>query len=84
MLRKNLSDTQTRLLLILMIPVLFIILTVGFSSYYTSKDILQQELNEPQHQMLKINMNYIDEYLVESDKIAVKLALDHNINHFFN
>ncbi len=82
MLRKNLSDTQTRLLLILMIPVLFIILTVGFSSYYTSKDILQQELNEPQHQMLKINMNYIDEYLVESDKIAVKLALDHNINHF--
>lgn len=83
MLRKNLSDTQTRLLLILMIPVLFIILTVGFSSYYTSKDILQQELNEPQHQMLKINMNYIDEYLVESDKIAVKLALDHNINHFF-
>ncbi len=82
MLRKNLSDTQTRLLLILMIPVLFIILTVGFSSYYTSKDILQQELNEPQHQMLTINMNSIDEYLIESDQIAVKLALDNDVYRF--
>ncbi|SFL94026.1 Helix-turn-helix domain-containing protein [Gracilibacillus orientalis] len=82
MLRKNLSDTQTRLLLILMIPVLFIILTVGFSSYYTSKDILQQELNEPQHQMLTINMHSIDEYLMESDQIAVKLALDNDVYRF--
>ncbi|UOQ84895.1 AraC family transcriptional regulator [Gracilibacillus salinarum] len=82
MLRKNLSDTQTRLLLILMIPVLFIILTVGFSSYYTSKEILQQEINEPQSQILQMNMHYIDEYIEESDKIAVKLALDNNIFRF--
>lgn len=82
MLRKNLSDTQIRLLLILMIPIIFIILIVGFSSYYTSKEILQQELNEPQHQMLTINMNLIDEYLMESDQIAVKLALDNDVTRF--
>ncbi|MFD2654790.1 AraC family transcriptional regulator [Gracilibacillus thailandensis] len=81
-LRRNLSNTQVRLLLILMVPIIFIILTVGFSSYHTSKEILQQELNEPQHQMLKINMNYIDEYLIESDQIAVKLALDNNVYRF--
>ncbi|MFC4402158.1 AraC family transcriptional regulator [Gracilibacillus xinjiangensis] len=82
MLRRKLSNTQTRLLLLIMILVVFIIIIVGFSSYYTSKEVLKQELNEPQQQMLKINKNYIDEYLIDSDQIAVKLALDQNVYQF--
>ncbi|SER35497.1 AraC-type DNA-binding protein [Gracilibacillus ureilyticus] len=81
-LRRKLSDTQTRLLFLLMVLVIFIILTVGFSSYYTSKEVLKQELNEPQQQMLKINKNYIDEYILDSDQIAVQLALDQNVYQF--
>ncbi|KAB8137859.1 helix-turn-helix transcriptional regulator [Gracilibacillus oryzae] len=82
MLRRKLSNTQTRLLLVVMILVVFIIMIVGFSSYYTSREVLRQELNEPQVQMLKINKNYIDEYLIDADQIAVKLALDQNVYQF--
>lgn len=82
LLKKKLSDTQTRLLLILLVPLVFIVLIVGFSSYFTSKNILQKELNEPQNQMLHINMNYIDEFLMDANQIAVNLTLDNNVFRF--
>lgn len=83
-IKNTLNNTQSRLVLFLTIAVFFIILIVGFTSYHTSKSILQKELNEPQQQMLRLSMNYIDEYIQESDKVAIKLALNPNVNQFLN
>ncbi|MFC5651598.1 helix-turn-helix domain-containing protein [Paenibacillus solisilvae] len=80
--RINWSDTRNRLVLILTASVSIIILAVGITSYYTSKSVLQRELSEPQHQILQIGMNTIDNYIRESDKIAVKLALHSNVYKF--
>ncbi|UUZ96808.1 hypothetical protein LJK87_22665 [Paenibacillus sp. P25] len=46
-LKYNLAHTQIRLVLILTVSVSLIILTVGLTSYYTSKSVLQEELSEP-------------------------------------
>ncbi|WP_028591163.1 AraC family transcriptional regulator [Paenibacillus massiliensis] len=81
-LKFNFTNTQTRLLLILTIAVFMIIIAVGMSTYYSSKAVLQQELSEPQHQMLRISMNDIDEVIRESDQIAVKIALNSNVYEF--
>ncbi|CAH1198733.1 helix-turn-helix domain-containing protein [Paenibacillus sp. JJ-223] len=81
-LKFNLTNTQTRLLLILTIAVFAIIIAVGMTTYYSSKSVLQQELSEPQHQMLRIGMNDIDEMMRESDQIAVKIALNGNVYQF--
>lgn len=81
-LKFNFTNTQTRLLLILTIAVFMIIIAVGMSTYYSSKAVLQQELSEPQHQMLRISMNDIDEVIRESDQIAVKIALNNNVYEF--
>ncbi|ASA26312.1 helix-turn-helix domain-containing protein [Paenibacillus donghaensis] len=81
-LKFNFTNTQTRLLLILTIAVFMIIIAVGMTTYYSSKSVLQQELSEPQHQMLRISMNDIDEAIRESDQIAVKIALNGNVYKF--
>ncbi|GGF68778.1 hypothetical protein GCM10010912_12330 [Paenibacillus albidus] len=81
-LKFNFTNTQTRLLLILTIAVFMIIIAVGMTTYYSSKSVLQQELSEPQHQMLRISMNDIDEVIRESDQIAVKIALNSNVYKF--
>lgn len=81
-LKFNFTNSQTRLLLILTIIVFMIIIAVGMTTYYSAKSVLQQELSEPQHQMLLISMNDIDEVIQESDKIAVKIALNSNVYKF--
>ncbi|MGC5772118.1 helix-turn-helix domain-containing protein [Paenibacillus pabuli] len=81
-LKFNFTNPQTRLLLILTVVVFMIIIAVGMTTYYSSKSVLQQELSEPQHQMLRISMNDIDEVIRESDQIAVKIALNGNVYKF--
>ncbi|WP_028549469.1 helix-turn-helix domain-containing protein [Paenibacillus sp. UNC451MF] len=81
-LKYYLSDTQTRLVLMLTIFVSLIILAVGLTSYYTSKSVLQSELSEPQHQSLRIGMNYIDKYIQDTNYIAIKVALQSNVYNF--
>ncbi|MGG4128460.1 helix-turn-helix domain-containing protein [Paenibacillus illinoisensis] len=81
-LKFNFTNTQTRLLLILTIVVFMIIIAVGMTTYYSAKSVLQQELSEPQHQMLRISMNDIDEVIRESDQIAVKIALNNHVYKF--
>jgi AraC-like DNA-binding protein len=74
--------TQSRLVLFLTVSVFCIILAVSITSYYSSKSVLQEELSEPQQQLLRISMNFIDEYIKESDQIAIKLALNRNVYTF--
>ncbi|MEK3913063.1 helix-turn-helix domain-containing protein [Paenibacillus sp. FSL H7-0331] len=81
-LKYNLANTQIRLILILTVSVFLIILAVSLTSYYTSKSVLQEELSEPQHQMLQLNMNVIDDSIKESDQIAIKVAVNGNIYKF--
>lgn len=81
-LKYNLAHTQTRLILILTVSVFLIILAVSLTSYYTSKSVLQEELSEPQRQMLQLNMNVIDDAIKESDKAAIQVALNANIYTF--
>ncbi|MEC0265279.1 helix-turn-helix domain-containing protein [Paenibacillus anseongense] len=81
-LKYNLAHTQTRFVLILTISVFLIILAVSLTSYYTSKSVLQEELSEPQRQMLQLNMNVIDDAIKESDKAAIQIALNANIYKF--
>ncbi|WP_199614000.1 AraC family transcriptional regulator [Paenibacillus alkalitolerans] len=76
------TNTQTRLVLFLTVSVCVIILGVSITSYYTSKSVLQNELSEPQHQMLQISMNFIDEYIEKTDQIAVSVALNPYIYKF--
>lgn len=77
------KNTQTRLVLFLTMSVFLIILGVGITSYVISKNVLQEELAEPQYQLLQISMDYIDEMIRESDLIAVKIALQPNVYRFF-
>lgn len=81
-LKYNLAHTQTRLVLILTVSVFLIILAVSLTSYYTSKSVLQEELSEPQRQMLQLNMNVIDDAIKESDNVAIQVALNPNIYKF--
>lgn len=81
-LKYTLAHTQARLVLILTVSVFMIILAVSLTSYYTSKSVLQEELSEPQHQMLQISMKYIDDLIRESDKIAVQVAVNDDIYDF--
>jgi len=83
LLKYTFQNTQARLVLFLTLSVVFIILGVGITSYYTSKNVLQEELSEPQYQMLQIGMNYIDEYIQESNMLAVKISLHPNVYEFF-
>lgn len=76
------TNTQTRLVLFLTVSVCIIIMGVSVTSYYTSKSVLQSELSEPQHQMLQISMNLIDDYIVKTDQIAIAVALHPNIYTF--
>ncbi|MDP4098508.1 AraC family transcriptional regulator [Paenibacillus sp. P96] len=81
-LKGSLANTQTRLLVVLTAAVFVIITAVGMSAYYTSKAVLQEELSEPQHQILRIGMNSIDEYIRESDQLAAKIALNDRVYQF--
>ncbi|MFB5678455.1 AraC family transcriptional regulator [Paenibacillus terreus] len=81
-LKGSLANTQTRLLLVLTAAVFLIITAVGVAAYYTSKAVLQEELSEPQHQLLRIGMNSIDEYIREGDQLAVKIALNNEVYQF--
>lgn len=81
-LKYSLAQTQARLVLILTVSVFLIILAVSLTSYYTSKSVLQEELSEPQHQMLQISMKFIDDSIRESDKIAVQVAVNEQVYHF--
>ncbi|WP_299091864.1 cache domain-containing protein [uncultured Metabacillus sp.] len=83
-LKYSFHKTETRLILFLTIAVFFIILIVSFTSYQTSKSVLQQELNEPQQQMLQVSMDIIDNHIRESDNIAIKVALNTNVYKFLN
>jgi len=76
------TNTQTRLVLFLTVAVCTIIMGVSATSYYTSKSVLQSELSEPQHQMLQISMNFIDEYIEKADQIAISVALHANVYTF--
>ncbi|TLS51677.1 AraC family transcriptional regulator [Paenibacillus antri] len=78
----TLTNTQTRLVLFLTVSVCIIIMGVSATSYYTSKSVLQSELSEPQHQMLQISMNFIDDYIEKADQIAVSVALHSNVYTF--
>lgn len=78
----NWAHTQIRLVLILTVSVCCIILAVGLTSYYTSKSVLQQELGELQRQMLRLNMDVIDEAIKEIDQVAIQVALSDNIYSF--
>ncbi|MFB5760897.1 AraC family transcriptional regulator [Paenibacillus medicaginis] len=81
-LKGSLANTQTRLLVVLTAAVFLIITAVGMAAYYTSKAVLQEELSEPQHQLLRIGMNSIDEYIREGDQLAVKMALNNEVYQF--
>lgn len=81
-LKYNWAHTQIRLVLILTVSVFLIILAVSLTSYYTSKAVLQEELSEPQRQMLQLNMNVIDESIKESDQAAIQVALNANVYQF--
>ncbi|MBW7457889.1 cache domain-containing protein, partial [Paenibacillus sepulcri] len=81
-LKYNLAHTQVRLVLILTVSVFLIILAVSLTSYYTSKSVMQEELGELQRQMLKLEMNVIDELVSESDKVAIQVALNDNVYQF--
>ncbi|WP_010271644.1 AraC family transcriptional regulator [Paenibacillus senegalensis] len=82
-LKYNIANTQTRLVFIMTISVFLIIVAVGITSYYTSKTVLQEELSEPQHQLLHISMDFIDSYIQESNQLAIKVALNSNVYKFF-
>ncbi|MGO4545456.1 AraC family transcriptional regulator [Paenibacillus sp. 2TAB23] len=81
-LKYNLAHTQVRLVLILTVSVFLIILAVSLTSYNTSKSVMQEELSELQRQMLKLDMNVIDELVSESDKVAIQVALSDNVYKF--
>ncbi|WP_239635467.1 AraC family transcriptional regulator [Paenibacillus sp. H1-7] len=81
-LKYNWAHTQIRLVLILTVSVFLIILAVSLTSYYTSKSVLQEELSEPQRQMLQFNMNVIDDSIKESDQVAIQVALNANVYQF--
>ncbi|MFC0215763.1 helix-turn-helix domain-containing protein [Paenibacillus chartarius] len=81
-LKYNLAHSQTRLVLILTFSVFLIILAVSMTSYYTSKSVLQDELSEPQKQMLQLNMSVIDDSVKESDQVAIQVALNGNVYKF--
>ncbi|WP_100407904.1 helix-turn-helix domain-containing protein [Bacillus solitudinis] len=81
-LKFTLVKTETRLVLFLTIAVFFIILGVSITSYHTSKSVLQEQVSEPQQQMLQISMDFIDDYINESDNIAIKIALNSNVYQF--
>ncbi|MBE1440794.1 AraC-like DNA-binding protein [Paenibacillus sp. OAS669] len=81
-LKYNWAHTQIRLVLILTVSVFLIILAVSLTSYYTSKAVLQEELSEPQRQMLQLNMNVIDESIKESDQAAIQVSLSANVYQF--
>ncbi|GAK41876.1 helix-turn-helix domain-containing protein [Paenibacillus urinalis] len=74
-LRALLSTTQTRLVFALTIAVFVIILAVSLTSYYTSKSVLQSELSEMHHQLLSDKMNFIEDYIKDTDSTAIKMAL---------
>jgi AraC-like DNA-binding protein len=81
-LKGSLANTQTRLLVVLTAAVFLIITAVGMAAYHMSKAVLQEELSEPQHQLLRIGMNSIDEYIREGDQLAVKIALNNEVYQF--
>ncbi|MFA9557666.1 AraC family transcriptional regulator [Evansella sp. AB-rgal1] len=81
-MKNTISNTETRLVLFITIAIFLIILLVGITSYYSSKSVLQDQLNEPQQQMLQISMNLIDEYITDSNKTAINIALDPHVNEF--
>jgi AraC-like DNA-binding protein len=81
-LKNNLAHTQARLVLVQTVSVFLIILAVSITSYYVSKSVLQEELSEPQRQMLQLNMNVIDDSIKESDQVAIQVALNSNIYTF--
>ncbi|WP_020619456.1 helix-turn-helix domain-containing protein [Paenibacillus daejeonensis] len=81
-LKYSLSQTQNRLVLILTGAILILIIAVGASTYYSSTAVLQEELSEPQHQMLRISMNFIDGYIQETNQLAIKVALNNNVYQF--
>lgn len=83
-LKYPLRKTETRLILFLTIAVFFVILIVSITSYQTSKSVLQEELNEPQQQMLQVSMNVIEQHISDSDNVAIMLALNPSINRFLN
>ncbi|WP_062050388.1 AraC family transcriptional regulator [Bacillus sp. JCM 19034] len=74
--------TQTRLVLLVSLAIFIIILIVGFTSYYSSKSVLQEQLHEPQKQMLHISMELIDSYIEETNKTAINLSLEPSIHEF--
>ncbi|GIN56744.1 hypothetical protein J8TS2_10630 [Lederbergia ruris] len=78
----NLLKSQISLLLFLTITIFLIILIVSITSYNTSKSVLQEQLNDPQQQMLQISMNFIDEVINESNRIATEVALDDHVYEF--
>lgn len=78
----NLLKSQISLLLFLTITIFLIILIVSITSYNTSKSVLQEQLNDPQQQMLQISMNFIDEAINESNRIATEVALDDHVYEF--
>jgi AraC-like DNA-binding protein len=78
----NWAHTQIRLVLILTVSVCLIILAVGLTSFYTSKSVLQEELGELQQQMLRLNMDVIDEAIRETDQVAIQVALSDHIYWF--
>ncbi|MFS0725775.1 AraC family transcriptional regulator [Paenibacillus sp. 1P07SE] len=81
-LKYSLSQTQNRLVLILTGAILVLIIAVGASTYYSSTAVLQEELSEPQHQMLRISMNFIDSYIQETNQLAIKVALNNSVYQF--
>lgn len=81
-LKSILSTTQTRLVLVLTVSVSLIILAVSLTSYYTSRSVLQSELSETRYQSLSIGMNFIDNYIHETDSAAIKIALHTNVYRF--
>ncbi|OAK67903.1 AraC family transcriptional regulator [Lederbergia galactosidilytica] len=78
----NLLKSQMGLILFLTITIFLIILIVSITSYITSKSVLQEQLNDPQQQMLQISMNFIDEVINESNRIATEVALDGHVYEF--
>ncbi|MFA9457924.1 AraC family transcriptional regulator [Halalkalibacter sp. AB-rgal2] len=76
------KNTQTRLVLLVSLAIFIITLIVGFTSYYSSKSVLQEQLHEPQQQMLHISMELIDSYISETNKTAINLSLDPSVHEF--
>lgn len=81
-MNNSLLSSQVRIIFFLSIVIFIIILIVSVTSYINSKSLLQEQLSNPQQQLLQINMNYLDKEIKETEYTSVKIAIDPNVHRY--